>query len=270
MALEGDLREFPLTDIIQLVDLSKKTGAVYIGGQRGVHRIEGKIYFRDGKISGADIANLPPLEAIYTCFTLESGHFRFSDAAEDTLEKPMITMSNEVIIMEGIMRQEAWAKTQDQEPLLDVVPRLIPNPATGSSEISLEAEEWRVLTMVNGKNTVRQIAQHSGLGETRTSEIVTRLLADGLIEKRATPPTEALLPEFEQITASVFGNKAPLLLQEACLQAGLVDLSDASLEHVYGVIDYLERSAADGFGLEQARRMGADLRGYAHEILGER
>lgn len=184
MALEGDLSEFPLTDIIQLVDLSKKTGAAHIRGQRGSQTIEGRLYFRDGKIIGAEVSGMAPLEACYTFFTIPSGPFRFVD--DDVLAEPTITVSNEVIIMEGIMRQDAWTEIEEQLPSLSTVPRLVPNPASGTSEINLEAEEWRVLTMVNGKNTVGQIAQRSGLGEYRTCEIIAQLLASGLIESRET------------------------------------------------------------------------------------
>ena len=37
MALAGDLSEFPLTDIIQLIDLSKKSGAVHLARFRVAH-----------------------------------------------------------------------------------------------------------------------------------------------------------------------------------------------------------------------------------------
>lgn len=182
-ALAGDLSEFPLTDIIQLVDLSKKTGAVEIEGHRGSKVFKGRIYFRDGKIIGADMPGQSPLEAVYAFFTVSSGPFQFNDNI--VLEEPTITVSNEVIIMEGIMRQDSWQDTEeDTTPALSMIPRLVPNPTSGSSDINLEAEEWRVLTMVNGKNTVQQIAQRSGLGEQRTREIIGELLASGLIEER--------------------------------------------------------------------------------------
>jgi hypothetical protein len=181
MALEGDLGEFSIPDIIQLVDLSKKTGGVFISGIRGGQQLEGWLFFRDGKIIGARLGNLPPLEAAYTFFTLVSGPFRFHDAMES--DSAAITQSNEMIIMEGIMRQEAWAKMQEQLVAPSLVFRLVPNPSSAGGEISLEADEWRVLTMVNGKNTVAQIAARSGLGELRTGEIVSRLLHSGLIER---------------------------------------------------------------------------------------
>jgi hypothetical protein len=183
-ALAGDLQEFPLTDIIQLVDLSKKTGCVDIEGHRGSKVFTGRIYFRDGKIIGAEMPGHTPLDAVYTFFTVTEGPFSFRDNV--VLEEQTITVSNEVIIMEGIMRQDAWQDREDEDegPTLTMVPRLVPNPTSGSSDINLQAEEWRVLTMVNGKNTVAQIAQRSGLGEGRTREIIGELLSSGLIEER--------------------------------------------------------------------------------------
>src|SRR5579859_7840525 len=106
MALEGDLSEFQLTDIIQLIDLSNKTGGVFVRGQRGREQIDGWIYFRDGKIIGARLGNLPALEAAYTFSTFAAGPFRFHEDVQ--LDVPTITQSNELIIMEGIMRQDAW------------------------------------------------------------------------------------------------------------------------------------------------------------------
>jgi len=182
-ALAGDLSEFSLTDIIQLVDLSKKTGCVYIKGLRGSKQFDGQIFFRDGKIVGAEMSGHSPLDAVYTFFTLTSGPFQFQDNVQ--IARPTITVSNEVIIMEGIMRQDAWSDGEEQKtPSLSMIPRLVPNPGTGTTDINLEAEEWRVLTMVNGKNMVGTIAQRSGLGEARTCEIIIELLASGLIEER--------------------------------------------------------------------------------------
>ena len=86
-----------------------------------------------------------------------------------------------------------------------MVPRLVPNPASTGSEINLEADEWRVLTMVNGRNTVAQIAQRSGLGEMRTCEIIARLLSSGLIEKRETNLNESLFPELDRVITGALG-----------------------------------------------------------------
>jgi hypothetical protein len=186
MALAGDLSEFPLTDLIQLIQLSKQSGGVHIRGQRSGQTLEGWLFFRDGKIIGASLPGHQPLDAVYTFFTLASGPFRFYD--DRHLETPTISVSNEVIIMEGVMRQDAWAGIQQQIPSLGLVPRLVPNPPAGSSDVNVAAAEWRVLTMVNGANSIEQIAQRSGLGELRTCEIIAQMLQSGLVELREPAP----------------------------------------------------------------------------------
>jgi hypothetical protein len=266
MALAGNISEFPITDIIQLVDLSKQTGAVHIQGQRAGKTLDGRIYFRDGKIIGAELPGHSPIEAVYAFFTVTSGPFRFDDDVQ--LETPTITVSNEVIIMEGIMRQDAWAKHQKEAPALNLVPRLVPNPSSGSNEINLEAEEWRVLTMVNGKNTVGQIAQRSGLGEVRTGEIITQLLESGLIEQRDVQPGAALAPDFERVAAEFLGAGAHTLLQEAYKQAGIFDPAQADGAQMRAAVDFFEIGAIRLIGDQKARQAAQELRALTDTVIG--
>lgn len=265
MALAGDLSEFPLTDIIQLVQLSKQTGGVHLRGQRGGRQLEGWLYFRDGKIVGAELPGHQPLDAIYAFFTFSSGPFRFHD--DRRFEATTITISNEVIIMEGIAHQDRWTEDQQEPPALAVVPRHVLNPSTGSSEIKLEPEEWRVFTMINGKHTVGQLAQRSGLGEARTRAIVGQLLQNGLVEVREPNPGEALAPEFERIAAGFVGAGASALLEEAYRLAGVPDPSRATGEQLFAVVDHFERGVARVLDAARAREAAGQLRTRASELL---
>jgi Domain of unknown function (DUF4388) len=265
MALQGDLDDFPLTDIIQLLDLSKKTGAVFMQGRRGQQQLDGWLYFRDGKIIGAQLGKLPPIEAAYTFFTFTSGPFRFHDDVQ--LDVPTITQSNEMLIMEGIMRQDAWAKIQDHVPSLNMVPQLVTNPSATGSEINLEADEWRVLTMVNAKNTVAQISQRSGLGEVRTCEIIAQLLASGLIQKREVNLAELLFPELERIATTSLGASARVLLYDSYGRAGIADQRVATSEQVASALNTFEGAAALAFGQSRVGRLMAELRAYAQQVF---
>lgn len=265
MALQGDLSEFSLPDVIQLVDLSQKTGGVHIRGLRGTQEIDGWIYFRDGKIIGATLDNLPPLEAAYAFFTCTSGPFRFYE--DKVLAKPTISRSNEALIMEGIIRQDAWTQIQEQVPSMQMVPKLVLNPSSSNNEISLEADEWRVLTMVNGRSSVAQIAQHSGLGDLRTCQIIADLLRSGLIEKKELSLREQLFPELERIAAANIGNSATVLLQDAYRRAGLADLDHATAEQVYAAISHFEAAIALLLGPPRVQQIVADMRSFAQQIL---
>lgn len=265
MALQGDLSDFSLVDIIQLLDLSNKTGAVYIQGQRGKQQLEGWLYFRDGRISGAKLGSLPPLEAAYTFFTFTSGPFRFHDDIQP--DAPTITQSNEMLIMEGLMHQEAWAKIQDYAPSLSMVPQLVTNPTSTGSEINLEADEWRVLTMVNARNTVAQIAQRSGLGEMRTCEIIAQLLASGLVQKREVNLAETLFPELDRIVVGALGVPGQALLHDAYGRANIQSWSHVVPEQVDAALNAFEVTAARAFGQERAAQVLRDLRAHAQQVL---
>jgi hypothetical protein len=148
-----------------------------------------------------------------------------------------------------------------------MVPRLIPNPASGTTEINLEAEEWRVLTMVNGKNTVAQIAQRSGLGEFRTCQIVAELLENGLIEECEIRPVEKALPELERMLADEVGSNAQALMQDACVRANITDPANAKNQQLMTAIDHLELSLASLLDTQRARKTANAMRKRAKELL---
>ncbi len=52
-ALAGTLSDWSLVDVIQLIDLGKKTGAVVVYGHRDAGAIEGQIAFLEGAIHHA-------------------------------------------------------------------------------------------------------------------------------------------------------------------------------------------------------------------------
>lgn len=266
MALQGDLGDFSLTDMIQLLDLSKKTGAVKIQGRRGQQQLEGWLYFREGKIIGAQLAKLPPLEAAYSFFTFTSGPFQFYD--DVSLDAPTISQSNEMLIMHGILYQESWSKIQEQVPSLQMVPQLVTNPSSTGSEINLEADEWRVLTMVNAKNTVAQIAQRSGLGEMRTCEIIAQLLASGLIQKRETNLAEALFPELDRIAAGALGAPGQTLLHDSYGRCGIRDYQAVTPDQITAALQMFEATASRAFGSERTQSVVANLRAHTQQVLG--
>ncbi len=267
MALAGDLSEFPLTDLIQLIQLSKQTGGVHLRGERAGQTLEGWLYFTDGRIVGANSPGLTPLEAIYTFFTLTSGPFNFND--RQCLAQPTITRSNEALIMEGILRQEAWIHVTAQIPSLNLVPRLVLNPAAGSAQVDLAPDEWRIFTMINGTTSVAQLAQRSALGELRTCEIMLRLIESGLVELREPSPGEALAPEFERIASAYVGAGAAALLNEAYRHAGVTDPGRASPGQLLATVDYFERSVTGLLDPARAREAAARLRSRAQDMLGE-
>jgi hypothetical protein len=63
----------------------------------------------------------------------------------------------------------------------ELIFRLVPNPRSSARDINLSADQWLVLTSVNGKHTVAQIAQSTRLPLEQTVESMEFLLREGLI-----------------------------------------------------------------------------------------
>lgn len=267
MPLQGDLSEFSLADIIQLVDLSKQTGAVHIVGEQDGKKAEGWVYFRNGQVISARLGRLPPLEALYTLFTFSRGTFLFEEAVE--LPPREINAGNEVLIMEGIRRVDEWAALKDKVPPPETVLGLVTSPDERLQEISLEPDEWRVLTLVDGRNTAADIAQRCGLGEFRTSQIIVRLLEASLIEKKEVHIGERLFEELGRIAVDTLGHSARVLLEDAFRRQGLDPKGEATPAQIQAVCTSFERSISLLVGPSRARRLVEDMRTRAKQIFGE-
>jgi hypothetical protein len=260
MALQGDLSEFGLVDIIQLIDLGKKTGGVEIHGARGGETLDGWVFFNEGKICAAQLGPLTGEEAAYTLFTCSAGPFKLHEGMP--LPAPNIGVSNEVVIMEGIGRQDEWASIAERVPPKTTVMKLVPNPRSSSREINLEADKWRVLTMINGKNTVADIARLSGLGDYATFKIIVELMDAGLIDGKAQAPVSApVYPDLERLAVAGIGNSARMLLADAFRRAGLrpEDRSAPQQQMLQAIMSF-EQSTTLLLGPSRARTLADQLR----------
>lgn len=181
--LVGDLKEFNLNDILQLLSMAHQTGALQI--TRGNNR--GAIYFDNGIPVHARTSGHTGESAIYDIFTWTEGKFYFND---DTTDERTIQTSLQNIIMEAARRIDEWERVRDVIPTMDIVIEFNPHPQQGSENISLEASEWRVLSLVNGARTVKEIASQSDFDDFETCKILYGLLSSGLlkaIEETETP-----------------------------------------------------------------------------------
>jgi hypothetical protein len=266
MALRGDLSDFGLVDIIQLIDLGKKTGGVEIHGQRGAEQLIGWLYFNEGKIYGAQLGNLAGEEAAYTLFTCTTGPFVLHERV--TLPTPNVRVSNEVVIMEGIGRQDEWASIAERLPPKAMVLRLVANPRSSSREINLEADKWRVLTMINGKNKVDDIIRQSGLGDYTTSKIIIELMDAGLIDGRVEEQrAEPLYAELEKVAVAGLGNSARMLLADAFRRAGLKADDSTTPQQMLRAITNFEQATTLLLGPSRARALADQLRARVQHAM---
>jgi hypothetical protein len=122
------------------------------------------------------------LNNVYPLFTWSDGTFRFEASALPFEDRITIPINLENVIMEGSRRMQEWERLQDELPDLDVALRFVERPDARMRDINMSVEEWRVVSFINPRNTVRQIAQFNNMSDFQIRKIVYALLQAGLVE----------------------------------------------------------------------------------------
>lgn len=234
MALKGNLHDFSTTQLLNLINLARKTGTLTIQGTESTANMafrEGKlIYAYMGEDNQSHLAEILQatgkltkeqanvlqthakgksdkqlghllitagyvtqndiiqsvrqyvLDAVYKLFTWTEGIFRFDANKLPSREHITIPIDLESVIMEGTRRLKEWEILQEELPDLDVSLRFTDRPDARLRKINLTVEEWRVVSFVNPRNTIRQIAKANNLSDFEIRRIVYGMLQAGLVE----------------------------------------------------------------------------------------
>jgi hypothetical protein len=233
MALKGNLRDFTITQLLNLINIAQKTGTLVVEGQDDAIRVsfrEGKlayaqigeqdnslatILYRAKKISAAqhkiikeraghmsdkelglllinanyitqqDILNSLQnhfLGVINRLFTWMEGLFRFETDVLPPNDKITVRVNLENIILEGTRKLRELEQLQDEIPSLDMALKFTDRPGANLRNVNLSVEEWKVVSYINPKNSMRQIARATNLNDLEIRRIAYSLLQAGLVE----------------------------------------------------------------------------------------
>ncbi len=122
------------------------------------------------------------LDTVFKLFTWVEGLFLFDANDIPPADRITVPIDLESVIMEGSRRLKEWERLQDELPDLDVSLRFSDRPSARLRNINLTVEEWRVVSFVSPRNTIRQIAKAINLNEFQIRRIVYGMLQAGLVE----------------------------------------------------------------------------------------
>jgi len=234
MLLQGNLKEFSLPNIFQLVKMSSQSGALTIRREQEW----GKIFFRNGLIyyafsvpqhlplgerlvkagaispkqlkealaaqkksgEGARIGTIllnggtidrATLEtavreqiqdAAFDFFSWSDGEFEFGVDEQVTDQDIVVEMNVENVIMEGCRRIDEWELIFEHLGSLERVPHLAYSERVEErGELTLTAEEWRVLVHIDGRADINVILRDCGLDRFHGAKVIYSLFSSGLI-----------------------------------------------------------------------------------------
>ena len=233
MALKGNLREFTITQLLNLINLARKTGTLIIDGPDVAARVifrEGKlafatlgkdensladILFRSKKISVGQLRIIKErarrmsdkelglllinagymtqddilsslqqymVDIVRQLYNWADGLFHFENEFLIPEDKIAVRVDLENLIIEGARQMHEREQLQEEIPSLDMALKFTERPGTNLRNINLSVEEWRVVSYINPKNSIRQIARATKLGDLEIRRVVYSLLQAGLIE----------------------------------------------------------------------------------------
>ncbi len=237
MALKGNLRDFSITQLLNLVNVAQKTGTLVV--ERELQREREQIYisFREGKLSFAHNAAGPAslttvlyhakklnaaqvraindrsigmtdkelglllinsnylsqqdilgsLQAYYLnlvsrLFIWNEGLFYFDNNLLPPKDKITVRISLENLIIEGSRRMREWEQLQGEIPSLEMALKFSQRPGINLRNLNLSTDEWKVISFVNPKNTINQIAKATNKNDLEIRRIVYSFLQAGLVD----------------------------------------------------------------------------------------
>ena len=134
------------------------------------------------------------LDVVYKLFTWADGTFQFESNKLPPPERITIPIDLEGVIMEGSRRLKEWERLQEEIPDLDISLRFTDKPTARLRNINLTVEEWRVISFINPRNSIRQIAQGNNLNDFEIRRIVYGLIQAGIVEAMTVKKPKQVLP----------------------------------------------------------------------------
>jgi hypothetical protein len=122
------------------------------------------------------------LDIVYRLFTWVEGMFRFEPALLPGDDKITVPIDLENVIIEGSRRVREWEHLVDELPSLDMALKFTERPNVNIRDMKLGVEEWRVVSYINPKNSMKAIAKANHMSDLDIRRIVYGLLQAGLVE----------------------------------------------------------------------------------------
>lgn len=154
-------------------------------------------------------------DAVFDLMRWSEGVFHFDVEGELGVEgEPvLLAVTVENLIMEGSRRLEEWASVREKVPGQGAVVAMAPLPGDSRVEVSLTPEEWRLLTLVDGRRTVGDLIDVFGQGQFTTGQLLHGMVEQGLLEirdpERDGPPSVAGLLEQQRLLGELEAGSDP-------------------------------------------------------------
>jgi hypothetical protein len=118
-------------------------------------------------------------DSVFKLFEWRDGYFKFEEGAFILDDLFRFRIKTESLIMEGSRRIDEWSRLSSKIPSSAIVPRLSDNPDMMDT-LDLKPREWEIIAMLNGQNSIKDIADKYG-DEFEIAKLIYGMIILGIV-----------------------------------------------------------------------------------------
>jgi tetratricopeptide (TPR) repeat protein len=123
-------------------------------------------------------------EIIHSMFIVEEGNYAFSEGELPTHEVITLRMSIGNLIYAGVNKIVTWTRIRREMPHTDSVLKLSEDPLSLFQDIELTPQDRKILSLVDGKRTIKEVIDSSWLGSFEALKVLYVLWSIGMLEEQ--------------------------------------------------------------------------------------
>jgi CheY-like chemotaxis protein len=187
-SFSGNLSDMGVVDLVQTLEMGKKSGALHITGRTGESAV---VYFRDGRVLDCELGQVSGENAFYRLLNWQEGEFAIEFRAIERAER--IPFSTQGLLMEGMRRIDEWGRIVEQLPALDRVFELDYGLlADRLAEIPDDVNT--LLRLFDGRRSLGQIIEAADYDDLAAAGVIAKLYFEKIIREVELPGLPASQP----------------------------------------------------------------------------
>lgn len=179
MALQGTIDAFPLTDVLQLLSSSSKSGRLLLDGDRG----SAALWIEEGAVVGAGDRVDSAALAVFELLRHREGSFSFDATADLGGQGPDVDLEpvelSECLADAGELLTE-WSRIEAVVPSMQHRVQLVAVPE--QETVTLDRDEWALVVAAGDTPSVAVLAGRRDQGEFACCSAVAGMVARSLVE----------------------------------------------------------------------------------------
>jgi curved DNA-binding protein CbpA len=122
-------------------------------------------------------------EIIHSMFLIEEGEYAFMEGDLPAQEVITLKMSIGNLIYAGVNEIKNWTRIRHEMPDTESVLRLSEDPLSLFQDIELGQQDKKILSLLDGKKTIKEIIDSSWMGSFEALKVLYVLWSIGIVEK---------------------------------------------------------------------------------------